>query len=149
MKGMTRMLLGTLLALSVTLAGGTAAGAGGVDGRAPRTFTGTGSLGEYYTVQTVNGTLMTLKPIPTDVTVLNWQGLVQVTAPLPRLHRNFQGGYWKQTYHLNAWYLGRNSGSSYHLLLPDTILGGTFTGMLMTEISVGGNWQNWMDFTAG
>jgi hypothetical protein len=42
------------------------------------------------------------------------------------------------------WYLGKNAGSSYHLVLPDTILGGTFTGMLMTEFSVGGNWQNWI-----
>ena len=148
MKGLTRTLLGAVLTLSVTIAGGAAATAGARDTIAPRSFTGTGSLGRYYTVQTVNGTLMSLKPVPTDVTVLNWQGLVQVTSVTPRLHRNFQGGYWKQTYHLNAWYVGTSSGARYHLLLPDTILGGTFTGMLMTEFAVGGNWQNWIDFTA-
>jgi hypothetical protein len=134
-----------LLALTASLAatGGTAlAGPRSV----VRTFSGTGSLGRYYTVQTVTGTFMSGKTIPTDVTVLNWEGNVVLTSATPRLHNGLSGGYWKQTYHVNAWYLGSAGGASYHVLLPDTRVGSTFTGMLYTEFSVGGNWQNWIDF---
>jgi len=112
-----------------------------------RTFTGTGILAEYYTAQTVTGMFNGWKPLPLNVTVQDWQGTVLVTAPAPRLHRAFWGGYWKQTYHLNAWYLGKGNATRYHLLLPDTPVGGTFTGLLISEFDAGGNWQNWIDFT--
>ena len=87
-----------LLALTSSLVaiGGTTALAG--PRAAVRTFSGTGSLGRYYTVQTVTGTFLTNKTVPTDVTVLNWQGTVMVTSAAPRLHNELSGGYWKQTF---------------------------------------------------
>jgi hypothetical protein len=93
---------------------------------------------------------MGFKPIPTAVSVLNWQGNVLITSASPRLQNSFWGGYWKQTYHLNSWNLGRAGGNSYYLLLPDRQVGFAFTGMLLTEFGPGGidgNWQNWIDFT--
>jgi hypothetical protein len=115
---------------------------------APRTFTGTGSLGRYYTVQTVNGTFATRRPVPTDVTVLNWQNVVLASSSAPLFRRHYDGGYWKRTYHLDAWFVGRTSNAAFYLLLPDSGVGATFTGMLKTEfLPHNGNWQNWMDFT--
>jgi hypothetical protein len=132
------------VALVVSLATGTAAGAGP---GTTRTFTGTGIISRYYTQQTVTGTLNGYRPVPSNVSVLDWQGITVITTAAPRLHNAFWGGYWKQNYHLNSWSLGKANGTAYHLMLPDTPLGGTFTGLLVSEFNGGGNWQNWIDFT--
>ena len=148
MKRMFSTLATAAMAMVLALAIFTTAGA------ATRTatshaFTGTGSLGEYYTVQTVTGTFLTTKPVPTEVTVYNWQNLAVVSSAAPQLRRNYDGGYWKQTYHLNAWYVGRTTDAAYVLLLPDSRVGATFSGMLMTNfLPNNGNWQNWIDFTS-
>lgn len=111
-----------------------------------RTFSCTGIMGRYYTRQTVNGTLTGLRP--SNTTVLNYANAVMLTSLAPPQRNHWWGGYWKATYHLNQWALGAAGGSSYHLMLPDTVMGGTFTALLVTEFGVGGNWQNWMDCTA-
>jgi hypothetical protein len=111
-----------------------------------RSFSCTGIMGRYYTRQTVNGTLTRLRP--SNTTVLNYANTVMLTSPAPPLRNHWWGGYWKAAYQLNQWALGSASGSTYHLMLPDTAMGGTFTALLVTEFSVGGNWQNWMDCTA-
>jgi len=116
------------------------------DGRRRHHFTCTGTMGRYYTKQTVNGVIVK-KDIPKSVTVLDWQDRVLIASAKPLLDNGYWGGYWKQTYHMNEWNLGTTADYSFHLMLPDTRLGGTFQAMLLTEFSVGGNWQNWMDCT--
>lgn len=116
------------------------------DRRRGHPFTCTGTMGRYYTKQTVNG-IVVKKNVPKGVTVLDWQSRVLITSPKPALDNGYDGGYWKQTYHMNEWNLGTTADYSFHFMLPDTRLGGTFQAMLLTEFAVGGNWQNWMDCT--
>jgi hypothetical protein len=144
-----RRLVAIMLAAAAMLAVGISpAGATGLGKANPRTFTGTGIISRDYTRQTVTGTLATYKPVPTNVSVFDWQDSLLVMSAKPRLDNNYDGGYWKQTYHLNAWLIGKTPSASYVLLFPDTPVGGTFTVMLMTNFLPNyGNWQNWIDCT--
>jgi hypothetical protein len=109
-------------------------------------FTCSGQIAEYYTLQTVTGTVR--GTTPRAVTALDWQSLPLTRAKAPALDNAWWGGYWKQTYQQNQWALGHRNAVAYHFMLPDTRLGSTFTALLVSEFDVGGNWQNWMDCTA-
>lgn len=147
---MRRVIATLLAAVAVVAVGGISPASGVVLGRSTaRTFTGTGIISDYYTKQTVSGTLATYKPVPTTVSVYDWQDNLLVSSAKPRLNNTYDGGYWKQTYHLNAWLVGKTQSASYVLLFPDTPVGGTFAVMLMTNFLPNyGNWQNWIDCTA-
>lgn len=115
---------------------------------ASRSFSCTGIISRVYTRQTVTGTLTGLKP--TNASVQNYVGTVVHTKAVPGKTNGWWGGYWKTDYALNQWNLGRAAdGTVYHLMLPDTRMGGTFQGLLVSEFGGGaqGNWQNWMDCT--
>lgn len=114
-----------------------------------RSFTCTGIISRDYTRQTVTGTLTGVKP--TNVTVINYLGATMVTAAAPARHNAWWAGYWKSTYAMNQWRVGKDaSATSYHLMLPDTRPGAAFDGLLVSEFDGGasGNWQNWMTCTA-
>jgi hypothetical protein len=116
-----------------------------------RTFSCTGTISRIYTKQTVTGTLTGLRP--SNVSVLNYVNSVLLTKAAPTQTNGWWGGYWKTSYQLNQWNLGKDaSGNQYHLMLPDTRMGGTFDALLVSEFGPGGsngNWQNWMTCTAG
>lgn len=123
------------------------------DAVATRQFIASGTLGRYYTEQTVTGTYYShaTRGTPTNVTVYNWQGVALVFAERPRLHEAWWGNYWHDTYGLDQWYVGRSGSDSCHLMLPPAPMGSTFTALLVTEFGPGGingNWQNWMDGTS-
>ena len=109
-------------------------------------FTCSGQLGEYYTLQSVTGTVR--GTTPRGVTALNYQNLPLTRAKVPLLDNGWLGGYWKQTYQMNQWAIGRRDGTTYHVMMPDTRIGATFTAMLYSDFGMGGNWQNWMDCAA-
>jgi hypothetical protein len=109
-------------------------------------FTCSGQLGEYYTLQSVTGTVR--GTTPRGVTALNYQSLPLTKAKVPALDNGWDGGYWKQTYQMNQWAIGSRNGTTYHFMVPDTRIGATFTAMLFSDFGMGGNWQNWMDCTA-
>jgi hypothetical protein len=115
---------------------------------AARHFTATGTLGRYYTKQTVTGTYKNAKGRPIDVTVFNWQDIAQITTAKPKLDNAWWGGYWHTTYGLDQWLIGTSGGNTYHLMLPPPPMGSTFQCLLVTEFSGGGNWQNWMEGTS-
>lgn len=114
-----------------------------------RAFSCTGIISRYYTRQTVNGTLTALRP--SNVSVINYAEVVVYTKAAPAKTNGWWDGYWKTTYQLNQWNLGKAAdGTVYHLMLPDTAMGGSFQGLLVSEFGGGsqGNWQNWMSCTA-
>ncbi len=120
----------------------------GADAVAARHFTATGDLGRYYTKQSVEGIYRNHRGRPFSVTVYNWQGEALVFSQKPRLDPTWWGNYWNETYGLDQWYVGSTSGETFHLMLPAAPMGSTFTALLVTEFSFGGNWQNWMDGTS-
>jgi hypothetical protein len=114
-----------------------------------RSFSCTGIISRDYTRQTVNGTLAGQRP--SNLTVLNYLNTVVHSTPTAKLTNGWWGGYWKATYQLNQWSLGKASDTTnYHLMLPDTRIGATFDALLVSEFGGGtqGNWQNWMTCTA-
>lgn len=115
---------------------------------AARHFTATGTVDEEDTRQTVNGTYKNAKGRPFDVTVFNWQDIAQITTAKPKLDNAWAAGYWHRTYGLDQWLLGTADGDTYHLMLPKTPMGSTFTCLLVTEFGSGGNLQNWMHGTS-
>lgn len=114
-------------------------------------FSCSGSLGRYYTLQTVTGTLTGARP--SNVSVADYTGTVQRTVARPTLDNAWWGGYWQTTYQTNQWKLGHDASARYyHLMLPQSRPGAAFTALLVTEFGAGGangNWQNWMACTAG
>jgi hypothetical protein len=146
--------LAVALAFGVLVAaGGTAtastAPAGSAAAAKMRTFTCNGTLGRYYTEQTVTGALDAANT-PRFVKVFNWEMVLQTRNGAPRLDPNYDGGYWTQTYGLNQWAIGRDAARSaaYHLMLPP-VPGSSFDALLKTDFLPNyGNWQNWMTCTA-
>lgn len=115
-----------------------------------RPFTCTGTISRVYTTQTVTGTLTGTKP--TATTVFDYTGTALLSTPAPARTNGWWSGYWKTTYGLNQWKLGKDvNGTVYHLMLPDTRPGAAFEGLLVSEFAGGaqGNWQNWMSCTTG
>jgi hypothetical protein len=112
-----------------------------------RSFSCQGTISRNYTLQKVTGTLT--GTTPSDVTVRNYVDRVLVTKPAPSLDNTWWSGYWKTTYGLNQWKVGKDTNSNiYHLMLPGAPIGGAFQGLLVSEFAGGGNWQNWMSCTA-
>ncbi|MGB8858022.1 MAG: hypothetical protein WCC60_02135 [Ilumatobacteraceae bacterium] len=114
-----------------------------------RSFSCTGIISRIYTRQTVTGTITGLRP--SGVSVLNYTNTVVHTKDAPARTNNWWGGTWKTGYQMNQWNLGKaTDGTIYHLMLPDTAMGGTFDALLVSEFGGGaqGNWQNWMTCTA-
>lgn len=110
-------------------------------------FTGTHQIayGRLYTKQTVKGSLSGV--VPSSVSVIDYHGATIQFAAKPKLSPAFWNGYFKTTYHLDAWDLGKNANAQFHLMLPDSGPGATFTALLVSEFLVGGNWQNWIPCT--
>ncbi|MFZ0160835.1 MAG: hypothetical protein WAL50_17530 [Kineosporiaceae bacterium] len=112
-----------------------------------RSFSCQGTISRNYTLQKVTGTLT--GATPSNVTVRNYVDRVLVTSQAPSLDNAWWSGYWKTTYALNQWKVGKDASSNtYHLMLPGTPIGGAFQGLLVSEFAAGGNWQNWMSCTA-
>jgi hypothetical protein len=78
-------------------------------------------------------------------------GAVEISSATPMFTSGYDGGYWKRTYHLNAWKLGTvNAGyppKTLYLPLPDSAIGASFTALLKTGFLNAGNWQHWMTCT--
>jgi len=112
----------------------------------------TSSRGTYR--QAVSGTL-DASNLPHDVRVTRVQtGVVEVTSANPTATPSYDGGYWKQTYGIDAWFLGTLATGYptkyYYFLLPPAP-GATFTALLKTDFGLNGsqgNWQHWMACTA-
>jgi hypothetical protein len=113
-----------------------------------RQFTATGTLGEYYTRQTVTGVYKNRRGRPLNVTVYDYAGRVLAFSAKPRLDTSFWGNYWHDTYGLDQWLVGGNLNATYHFMLPPPPMGSTFRALLVSEFNGGGNWQNWMDGTS-
>ena len=102
--------------------------------------------------QAVQGTLDSSN-VPHNVVVTRpATGKVEISSANPTFTPGYDTGYWKSTYHLDAWNLGTvNVGyppKTLYLLLPDSAIGATFTAMLKTDFLNSGNWQHWMACTA-
>ena len=112
----------------------------------------TSSRGTYR--QAVSGTL-DASNVPHGVTVTRVQtGVVEITSANPASAPSYDGGYWKQTYGIDAWYLGTVTvgfpSKSYYFMLP-AAPGASFTALLKTDFGTNGqygNWQHWMACTA-
>jgi len=122
---------------------------------ASRTFSctqTTSSRGTYR--QAVTGNL-DASNVPHQVVVTRVQsGVVEISSPNPKLTANYDGGYWKRTYGLDAWYLGTVTvgypPKSFYFNMPPSP-GATFTALLKTDFGTNGsqgNWQHWMACTA-
>ena len=93
--------------------------------------------------------------VPHQVVVTRVQsGALDISSPNPTLAPNYDGGYWKRTYGLDAWYLGTVTtgypSKSYYFNMPPSP-GSSFTAMLKTDFGADGsqgNWQHWMACTA-
>jgi hypothetical protein len=150
-KALLAWLLVALVAALAVVGPASAGAAGrGTDGiNAGRQFSATGTISRYYTKQTVTGIYRNGAGRPVDVTLYDWQGNTVAFKHAPTLDTAFWGNYWHDTYGLDQWYVGQNSQSVFHLMLPPAPMGSTFTALLVTEFKLGGNWQNWMDGTSG
>ena len=150
--------LGIVAALLVPLASHATATAGSdssattsVSASRNRQFTATGTLGRYYTKQTVTGVYRNSAGRPLDVTVYDWQDNALLFKHRPALDTAWWGGYWTSSYGLDQWRLGKAGDNTYHLMLPVRPMGSTFQALLVTEFGPNGsngNWQNWMDGTS-
>ena len=141
--------LATLATAASLVTASIAVGASTASAATSRSFTCSGIISRNYTLQTVTGTITGLKP--TNTTVFNYLGVAQVSTAAPARTNGWWGGYWKANYALNQWKVGTDAGGTvYHLMLPDTRMGGTFDALLVSEFGGGsqGNWQNWMTCTA-
>ena len=103
--------------------------------------------------QAVQGTLDSSNT-PHDVVVTRpATGAVEISSSAPTLAPGYDSGYWKRTYHLDAWKLGTVATGyppkTLYLLLPDSTIGAGFTALLKTDFLNSGNWQHWMSCTAG
>jgi len=90
--------------------------------------------------------------VPHNVVVTRTKtGAVEISSANPTLVTNYDGGYWKRTYNLDAWKLGTvNTGyppKTLYLLLPGGTIGASFTALLKTDFLNSGNWQHWMSCT--
>lgn len=103
-------------------------------------FTGKG--GSRYTAVQVTG-VIAAPAAPAGVTVVKtYTGITVISGASPVLDNTYGGGYWKRTYHWNAWNLGPDqAGNAYWLLLPDTPLSASFSGQLQIVYAAGGNNQ--------
>ena len=112
----------------------------------------TSSRGTYR--QAVSGTLDSAG-VPHNVVVTRTQsGAVDISSANPKLTPGYDGGYWKNTYGLDAWFLGTVTvgfpSKSYYFNMPPSP-GASFTAMLKTDFGTNGqygNWQHWMACTA-
>jgi len=120
---------------------------------ASRSFTCTqtsSSRGTYR--QAVSGTLDAAN-VPHGVVVTRVRsGAVEISSANPTLIASYDGGYWKRTYGLDAWYLGAagTNPNFYYFNMPPSP-GATFTAMLKTDFGTNakyGSWQHWMACTA-
>jgi hypothetical protein len=80
-------------------------------------------------------------------------GVVEISSANPVLEPSFDGGYWKQTYGIDAWGLGTVTvgypSKTYTFLFPPNPAA-AFTALLKTDFGPNGsqgNWQHWMACT--
>jgi hypothetical protein len=69
-------------------------------------------------------------------------GATLIAVAHPRLMRNYDGGYWKTNYGLDAYRLGWRAGIRYILLVPPGTGAAPFAIQVHEYFSAGGWWQN-------
>ena len=101
-------------------------------------------LGEFAWV--VEGTLLPRRAQPTQITVLHQDdGEVLAERAHPTLVSDYSGGYWFDTYGLNAWRAGRWGTVQFYFLLGTEPVGETFEAQLHLISAGAGSYEQLMD----